>query len=110
MRRGREISESTSKTRPELRSLAAVPTGRKNVVRRLAAVRGTADLRSAAKRGSGIIGRMECTLTARWVFPVDGPPIERGVITCPRRLWSPSSRRGRAADIDLGNAAFYRDW
>jgi cytosine/adenosine deaminase-related metal-dependent hydrolase len=44
-------------------------------------------------------------LTARWVFPIDAPPIERGVvrIACDR-IHSVGPPDGRA-DIDLGNVA-----
>ncbi|HEV3255401.1 MAG TPA: hypothetical protein VG013_00845, partial [Gemmataceae bacterium] len=46
------------------------------------------------------------TLTARWVFPVEGPPLERGIVTVRGERISavePYGRRG--ADLDLGNAA-----
>jgi cytosine/adenosine deaminase-related metal-dependent hydrolase len=47
-----------------------------------------------------------CSLTARWVFPVDAPPIERGVVTVWGEAISAVEPHGaRAADIDLGNAA-----
>jgi cytosine/adenosine deaminase-related metal-dependent hydrolase len=48
----------------------------------------------------------ECSLTARWVFPVDGPPVERGVITILGEQISAVEPPGkRTPDIDLGNAA-----
>ena len=48
----------------------------------------------------------ECSLTARWVFPVDGSPIERGVVTIRAEQISAVEPRGsRTADVDLGNAA-----
>jgi cytosine/adenosine deaminase-related metal-dependent hydrolase len=48
----------------------------------------------------------DCSLTARWVFPVDGPPVERGVVTVRGEWISDVASRGhRTADIDLGNAA-----
>src|SRR3982074_1177633 len=46
------------------------------------------------------------TLTARWVFPVERPPLPRGTATvCGERISAvePCGRRG--ADLDLGNAA-----
>jgi cytosine/adenosine deaminase-related metal-dependent hydrolase len=47
-----------------------------------------------------------CSLTARWVFPVDAPPIERGVVTIRGDQISAVEPHGtRTADIDLGNAA-----
>jgi cytosine/adenosine deaminase-related metal-dependent hydrolase len=46
------------------------------------------------------------TLTARWVFPVDGPPLERGVITIEEdRIAAVEPRGARAPDVDLGDAA-----
>jgi cytosine/adenosine deaminase-related metal-dependent hydrolase len=48
----------------------------------------------------------ECSLTARWVFPVDGPPIERGVVTVRgEQILTVEPHETRTADIDLGNAA-----
>jgi cytosine/adenosine deaminase-related metal-dependent hydrolase len=48
----------------------------------------------------------ECSLTARWVFPVDGPPIECGIVTVRGEQISAIAPWGnRTADIDLGNAA-----
>lgn len=47
-------------------------------------------------------------ITARWVFPVDGPPIERGVIEMTDGLIADvSALRGQpdANTVDLGNAA-----
>jgi cytosine/adenosine deaminase-related metal-dependent hydrolase len=48
----------------------------------------------------------DCSLTARWVFPVDGPPVERGVVTvrC-KKIGDVEPHGSRTADIDLGNAA-----
>ena len=46
------------------------------------------------------------TLTARWVFPVDGPPLERGTVTLRgERIEAVEPRGNRAPDFDLGNAA-----
>jgi cytosine/adenosine deaminase-related metal-dependent hydrolase len=45
------------------------------------------------------------TLTARWVFPVDAPPIEGGAVTIDgERLVAVGPRSG-PADVDLGDAA-----
>jgi cytosine/adenosine deaminase-related metal-dependent hydrolase len=46
------------------------------------------------------------TLTARWVFPVDGPPLEQGTVTiCGERIEAVEPHGRRSADHDLGNAA-----
>jgi cytosine/adenosine deaminase-related metal-dependent hydrolase len=46
------------------------------------------------------------SLTARWVFPVDGPPIERGVVSVhAERILAVEPPGKRTPDIDLGNAA-----
>lgn len=46
------------------------------------------------------------TLTARWVFPVSQPPLERGTVTIQgERLVAVESHGGRRPDIDLGDAA-----
>jgi aminodeoxyfutalosine deaminase len=46
------------------------------------------------------------TLTARWIFPVDQPPLPRGTITIQGdRIVSVDKAGTRTADIDLGNAA-----
>jgi cytosine/adenosine deaminase-related metal-dependent hydrolase len=48
----------------------------------------------------------ELSLTARWVFPVDGPPVERGVVTVRGEQVAAVEPRGaRTADTDLGNVA-----
>ncbi|HKI38566.1 MAG TPA: amidohydrolase family protein [Gemmataceae bacterium] len=48
----------------------------------------------------------ECALTARWVFPVAGPPVERGVVTVlGEQVVAVEPHGTRAADLDLGNAA-----
>src|SRR5262245_40616144 len=48
----------------------------------------------------------ECTLTARWIFPVAGPPLERGTITIQGEyIVAVEPHRRRTADQDLGNAA-----
>jgi cytosine/adenosine deaminase-related metal-dependent hydrolase len=48
----------------------------------------------------------ECSLTARWVFPVDGPPIEGGVVTVfGEQIYAVEPHGKRTPDIDLGNAA-----
>lgn len=45
-------------------------------------------------------------LTARWVFPVDGPPLERGVVAIDEdRITAVEPRGGRTPDVDLGAAA-----
>lgn len=46
------------------------------------------------------------TLTARWVFPVDGPPRERGTVTVQGdRFLAVAPAGTRAPDQDLGNVA-----
>lgn len=46
------------------------------------------------------------TLTARWVFPVDRPPLERGlVVTQGDKISAVEPHGTRTADIDLGNVA-----
>jgi cytosine/adenosine deaminase-related metal-dependent hydrolase len=46
------------------------------------------------------------TFTARWVFPVVGPPLERGTVTIRGEKIEAVEPRGvRAADEDLGNVA-----
>ena len=46
------------------------------------------------------------TLTARWVFPVAGPPLSRGTVTVRDSLVAAVEPHGvRAADEDLGNVA-----
>jgi cytosine/adenosine deaminase-related metal-dependent hydrolase len=46
------------------------------------------------------------TLTARWIFPVDRPPLPRGTITVQgERIVAVESAGIRTADIDFGNAA-----
>jgi cytosine/adenosine deaminase-related metal-dependent hydrolase len=46
------------------------------------------------------------TLTARWVFPVDVPPLERGTVTIAgEHIVAVEAHGVRAADRDLGNAA-----
>jgi len=48
----------------------------------------------------------EQTLTARWLFPVAGPPLERGTITIAgERIAAVEPHGVRAADVDLGNVA-----
>jgi cytosine/adenosine deaminase-related metal-dependent hydrolase len=45
-------------------------------------------------------------LTARWVFPVDGPPLPNGVVTYRGETIAAVEPAGaRTADVDLGNAA-----
>jgi cytosine/adenosine deaminase-related metal-dependent hydrolase len=47
------------------------------------------------------------TLTARWVFPVDRPPLARGTVTIAGgRLVAVEPAGVRAADVNLGNSAF----
>src|SRR5258708_12911557 len=46
------------------------------------------------------------TLTARWVFPVAGPPLPRGTVTIGGdRILAVEPHGERTADLDLGNAA-----
>ncbi len=46
------------------------------------------------------------TLTARWVFPVAGPPLERGVVTiADDHIVAVEPRGSRSADVDAGNCA-----
>ena len=46
------------------------------------------------------------TLTARWIFPVDGPPLERGTVTLDAESIVAVEPHGeRAADVDLGESA-----
>lgn len=48
----------------------------------------------------------EWSVTARWIFPVDGPPLERGVLTiADDRIAAVEPHGTRTADRDLGNAA-----
>jgi cytosine/adenosine deaminase-related metal-dependent hydrolase len=48
----------------------------------------------------------EYSLTARWVFPVDGPPIERGVVTLlGEQIYAVEPHGKRTPDTDLGNVA-----
>jgi cytosine/adenosine deaminase-related metal-dependent hydrolase len=48
----------------------------------------------------------EWTLTARWVFPVAGPPLERGWVTIVGdRIVAVGPHGTRAADVDLGDVA-----
>jgi aminodeoxyfutalosine deaminase len=46
------------------------------------------------------------SFTARWVFPVSGPPLERGVLLISDDRVIAAAKYGRAtADLDFGNAA-----
>ncbi len=46
------------------------------------------------------------SLTARWIFPVSGPPLERGVLTLAGdRIVAVTPAGDRTADFDLGNVA-----
>jgi cytosine/adenosine deaminase-related metal-dependent hydrolase len=46
------------------------------------------------------------TLTARWVFPVVGPPLERGLVTVAgERVAAVEPHGARRADLDLGDCA-----
>jgi cytosine/adenosine deaminase-related metal-dependent hydrolase len=46
------------------------------------------------------------TLTARWVLPVEGPPLEGGTVTIrDDRILAVEPRGGWGADVDLGNVA-----
>jgi cytosine/adenosine deaminase-related metal-dependent hydrolase len=54
----------------------------------------------------GMISNREWTLTARWVFPVDRPPLEHGTVTvCGDRLVSVDQQGQRQPDQDLGQVA-----
>jgi cytosine/adenosine deaminase-related metal-dependent hydrolase len=46
------------------------------------------------------------TLTARWIFPVNGPPLEGGTIAISdQRIQAVEPHGRRSADLDLGNVA-----
>src|SRR5215472_10294203 len=46
------------------------------------------------------------TMTARWVFPVTGPPLRQGLITVAGdRIAAVDPSGTRRADLDLGNVA-----
>ena len=46
------------------------------------------------------------TLTARWILPVSGPPLERGTVTVAGdTIIAVEPHGSRAADLDLGNVA-----
>src|SRR5438128_7555707 len=46
------------------------------------------------------------TVTARWLFPVAGPPLERGLLTfLGERIVAVEPGGARTADIDFGRAA-----
>jgi cytosine/adenosine deaminase-related metal-dependent hydrolase len=48
----------------------------------------------------------DMNLTARWVFPVSGPPLERGVLMISDGRVVAAARHGRLTpDVDLGNVA-----
>jgi aminodeoxyfutalosine deaminase len=50
--------------------------------------------------------RSEMTLTARWIFPVDGPPLEGGTVTIAgTRIAAVVPKGQRRPDKDFGNAA-----
>jgi cytosine/adenosine deaminase-related metal-dependent hydrolase len=56
--------------------------------------------------GMAAIPTDQFSLTARWVFPVDGPPVESGVVTIHgERILGVEPPGQRTPDIDLGNAA-----
>jgi cytosine/adenosine deaminase-related metal-dependent hydrolase len=47
------------------------------------------------------------TLTARWVFPADGPPLANGVVTIQGdTIAAVEPAEARGAEVNLGNAAF----
>jgi cytosine/adenosine deaminase-related metal-dependent hydrolase len=53
-----------------------------------------------------MVGPDPWTLTARWVFPADRPPLPRGVVTIQGgKILAVEQAGPRAADIDLGNVA-----
>ena len=46
------------------------------------------------------------TLSARWIFPIDAPPLERGTITIDAdKIVAVEPNGTRTPDVDLGNAA-----
>jgi cytosine/adenosine deaminase-related metal-dependent hydrolase len=46
------------------------------------------------------------TLTARWIIPIEGPPLEWGTVTIQgERIVAVEPRSGRTPAVDLGNAA-----
>lgn len=46
------------------------------------------------------------SLTARWIFPIDGPVLERGIVTVQgERIVAVEPHRTRSADLVLGNVA-----
>src|SRR5262249_50625703 len=48
----------------------------------------------------------DMNLTARWVFPVSGPPLERGIVVISGSdIVAVEAHGSRKADIDFGNAA-----
>lgn len=48
----------------------------------------------------------ELTLTSRWIFPVGGPALERGLVTVRYdRIFEVEPHGARTPDIDLGNSA-----
>src|SRR5947209_713827 len=48
----------------------------------------------------------EWSLTARWVFPVDGPPLAHGYVAIQGdRITAVEAQGLRTADVDLGNVA-----
>src|SRR5437879_3832538 len=50
--------------------------------------------------------RDEWTATARWIFPADRPPLERGTITIrDDRILAVEPAGGVSSDVDFGNAA-----
>jgi cytosine/adenosine deaminase-related metal-dependent hydrolase len=52
-----------------------------------------------------IFSNSDWTATARWVFPADGPPLERGTVTAHGETIVSIDRHGiRKPDIDFGNA------
>jgi aminodeoxyfutalosine deaminase len=54
----------------------------------------------------GVQSMADKVFTARWVFPVSGPPLERGVLVISGDRIVAAAKRGRVtADSDFGNAA-----
>ena len=52
------------------------------------------------------MGSTPWTLTARWILPMEGPPLEEGTVVIQDQRIAAVEPHGRCtADVDLGNAA-----